>query len=114
MPAKIKDPAVAETFESALEKIELIAAQMERGDLPLDRLVVAYEEALRLVRYCSERLDDAEKRLQTITRAPSGQPQGLATVQGPEEIQTSTPPETSATEDHPTSSGTESDPVRLF
>jgi exodeoxyribonuclease VII small subunit len=113
MPAK-KNAAEAETFETALEKIERIAAQMERGDLPLDQLVVAYEEALRLVRYCSERLDDAEKRLQTITRDAAGQPLGLATVGDPEEIPSSTVPESSATEDNPTNAGASSDPVRLF
>jgi exodeoxyribonuclease VII small subunit len=102
-----------QTFESALERIEHIAAQMETGEMPLDDLVVVYEEGLQLIRFCSGRLEEAEKRLQTITRDAAGQPQGLATIQSPEEIPSSTPPETSVTDE---SSGTAgpSDPARLF
>jgi len=101
-----------ETFESALERIEKIAAQMESGDLPLEQLVVAYEEGLRLVRFCSERLDAAEKRLQTITRDAAGQPQGVEVIENPEQMRPSTASESSATEgDSPKGS---SDPVRLF
>jgi exodeoxyribonuclease VII small subunit len=103
-----------QTFESALERVEQIAAQMETGDLPLDHLVRVYEEGLRLVRFCSERLEEAEKRLQVITRDATGQPQGLEAVQNPGEIPPSTPPESSVTEED--SSGPEgpSDPARLF
>jgi len=99
-----------QTFESALERIEEIAARMEPGDLPLDQLVVVYEEGLRLIRFCAERLDEAEKRLQTITRNSAGQPQGLATVETPGEIPPSTTPETSGTQK---SSGG-APPARLF
>jgi exodeoxyribonuclease VII small subunit len=94
MPEKKKP----QTFESALERIEQIAAQMESNELPLDQLVVVYEEGLHLVRFCSERLDDAEKRLQTIARDASGRPTGITPVQDPGEIPSSTPPETSGTE----------------
>jgi len=87
-----------QTFESALARIEQIAAQMETGDVPLDQLVAFYDEGSRLIRFCSERLEEAEKRLQTITRDAAGQPKGLATVQDPGEIPPSTTPETSATE----------------
>jgi exodeoxyribonuclease VII small subunit len=99
------------TFESALERVEQIAARMETGDLPLDDLIRVYEEGLHLIRFCSERLDEAEKRLQVITRNAAGQPQGLATIQSPEEIPSSTPPETSGTQED---SGGPSDAARLF
>ena len=105
----------AETFESALERVEQIAAQMERNDLPLDQLVVVYEEGLRLVKFCSERLEEAEKRLLTITRDSAGLPQGLATVPNPGEIPPSTTPETSGTQGDSTGAGaSSSDPARLF
>jgi len=101
-----------QTFESALERIEQIASQMEPGDLPLDQLVVVYEEGLRLIRFCSERLEEAEKRLLTITRDSSGQPKGLTPVQNAEESAPSTPPETSVTEKGSSSAGDSS--TRLF
>ncbi len=67
--AQKKNP---QTFESALERIEQIAAQMETGELPLEQLMDHYEEGLRLVRFCSERLEEAEKRLEAITRDAAG------------------------------------------
>ncbi len=116
MPA----PKKTQTFESAMERIEQIAAQMETGDLPLEQLVVIYEEGLRLVRFCGERLEAAEKRLETITRDAAGQPLGLEPGQnpaqspapGPDEIPPSTPPQGSDTEED--SSGAGDSPARLF
>lgn len=108
MPQK-KEP---QTFESSLARIEQIAARMEAGDLPLDDLIVAYEEGLRLIRFCSQRLDDAEKRLEAITRDSAGQPRGIAPVSG--EIPPSTPPENPVTEEDASGSGSPSGPARLF
>lgn len=87
---------------------------MEAGDLPLDELIVVYEEGLRLVRFCSERLDAAEKRLQTITRDAAGRPTGIGTVEEQGEIQPSTAQESSVTEDDSTGAGGSPDPARLF
>ena len=101
-----------QTFESALDRIEQIAARMEAGDLPLDDLIVAYEEGLRLIRFCSERLETAEKRLETITRDAAGQPTGATPVPG--EIPSSTPPENPVTEEDASGSGSPSGPARLF
>jgi len=101
-----------QTFESALERIEQIAAQMETGDLPLDQLVIIYEEGLGLVRFCSQRLSEAEKRLQAITRDSAGHPQGIAPAGDPLETPPSTLPETSATEGDSTNAG--EPPARLF
>lgn len=106
----------AETFETAMERLDQLAARMEGGELPLEELLAAYEEGLRLVRFCSERLDEAEKRLEAITRNAAGQPQGLAPVDSPEEIPPSTPPPASGRKED--SSGTAAPsgpgPVRLF
>jgi exodeoxyribonuclease VII small subunit len=111
--AQQEHPGEAQTFESAMERIEQIAARMESGDMPLEDLVVVYEEGLRLVKFCSARLEEAEKRLQVITRDAAGRPQGLATVQNPAEILPSTPPKSSDTEGDSTS-GAGPSGVRLF
>ena len=97
-----------------MRRVEQIASQMESEELPLEDLIKVYEEGLNLVRFCSERLEDAEKRLQAITRNAAGQPQGLADIQSPEEIPPSTPSENSATEEDSTSGGGPKDSVRLF
>jgi len=85
---------------------------METGDLPLDDLIATYEEGLRLIRFCSDRLDEAEKRLLVITRDSSGQPQGIAPIPG--EIPSSTPPESSVTEEDASGPEAPSGPARLF
>jgi exodeoxyribonuclease VII small subunit len=107
-----------ETFESALERIEQIAARMEGNEVPLEQLIVDYEEGLRLVRFCTERLDAADKRLESITRNTAGEPQPLPTTlaptQNPEEIQPSTTPESSGREGNSPGAGSPSDPARLF
>ena len=108
MPSK-KEP---QTFESALTRIEQIAERMEAGELPLDELIVAYVEGLRLIRFCSQRLDAAGERLETISRDAAGQPRGVAPMAG--EIPSSTPPENAATEEDASGSGSPSGPARLF
>lgn len=99
------------TFETAIQRLEEIAAQMENGELPLEQLIVVYEEGSRLIRYCGERLEWAEKRLQTIARDAAGAPTGVTAA---EEISPSTARESSVTEAGPTGAGPSSDPVRLF
>lgn len=62
-----------ETFETAMEKLENLVAAMEEEKLPLDRLLVSYEEGVRLAKYCSEKLIEAEKRIEIITRKATGE-----------------------------------------
>jgi exodeoxyribonuclease VII small subunit len=45
---------------------------MEGGDLPLETLIVRYEEGVGLVKVCQEKLDAAEKRIQLISRDARG------------------------------------------
>lgn len=110
MPPKAK----AETFESAMARIEQITVQMENNQLPLEDLVTVYEEGLRLIKFCSDRLETAEKRLQTITRNSAGEPRELAEIENPEEIPLSTRSQISATEEDSGGAGSSEDPVRLF
>ncbi len=73
---EIKDPAQAElTFEKAMQRLDEIVEQMEANKLPLEELLTGYEEGLKLVKLCSEKLDAAEKRIEIITRDATGKPQ---------------------------------------
>ena len=56
------------SFEAAIEKLEKIVEQMESAKLPLEDLIVQYEEGIRLVAVCNERLNAAEKRIEMINR----------------------------------------------
>lgn len=64
------------TIEQAMERLEKLVGEMESGQLPLDTLIAGYEEGVKLVRVCQEKLDAAEQRIQIITRNAAG-PAGL-------------------------------------
>lgn len=55
-----------EKFEDALEKIEDIVKKMEAGDMPLDEALKSFEEGIKLIRFCSAKLDDAQRRVEVL------------------------------------------------
>ena len=61
-------------FESAMQRLEEIVEEMESGKMPLEDLIVRYEEGMKLVKVCQERLADAEQRIEIITRNNAGKP----------------------------------------
>lgn len=54
------------TFEAALQRLEALVAAMEADDVDLDAALAAYEEGVGLARFCLERLDTAELRVQEL------------------------------------------------
>jgi exodeoxyribonuclease VII small subunit len=67
-----KTNAAPHTLESAMQRIAEIVTTMETAELPLEKLIDAYEEGVGLVKNCQEKLDAADKRIQTITRNARG------------------------------------------
>ena len=57
-----------------MDRLEAIVDQMESGKMPLDELIVRYEEGMKLVKVCQERLASAEQRIEVITRNHAGKP----------------------------------------
>jgi exodeoxyribonuclease VII small subunit len=45
---------------------------METGKLPLEDLIVRYEEGMNLVKVCQERLTSAEQKIEIIARNSAG------------------------------------------
>lgn len=74
MSNQVKKPAPEANFEQAMKRLEEIVEQMESGELPLEDLIVRYEEGMKLVKVCQERLASAEKRIEIITRNSAGKP----------------------------------------
>ncbi|MBW2147673.1 MAG: exodeoxyribonuclease VII small subunit [Deltaproteobacteria bacterium] len=62
-----------ESFEEALEKLEAIVHQMDRGELTLDESLKAFEEGVRLSRLCISMLDEAEAKVEALMKDPQGQ-----------------------------------------
>jgi exodeoxyribonuclease VII small subunit len=61
-----------ESLEAALETLEGLVKEMESGDLPLETLIARYESGVKLTKFCRDRLTDAEKRIEIISRDASG------------------------------------------
>lgn len=57
-----------------MDRLEEIVEQMESGKMMLEELIVRYEEGMRLVKVCQERLASAEQRIEIITRNNAGKP----------------------------------------
>ena len=73
--AKAAEKAQAEVnFETAMDRLEEIVDQMESGKMMLEELIVRYEEGMKLVKVCQERLASAEQRIEIITRNHTGKP----------------------------------------
>ena len=72
MSSKSKPPEL--NFEKAMDRLEAIVEQMETGKLPLEDLIVRYEEGMNLVKVCQERLTSAEQKIEIIARNNAGKP----------------------------------------
>ncbi len=74
MHGGMADPAEMEqlSFEDALQRLEAIVQQLERGDVPLDKSITLYAEGDRLRAQCQKRLEAAQARIEQIVRGPDG------------------------------------------
>lgn len=74
MSNQVKKPAPEANFEQAMQRLEKIVEEMESGELPLEELILRYEEGMKLAKVCQERLASAEQRIEIITRNSAGKP----------------------------------------
>lgn len=59
-------------FEDAVQRLEQIVDQLEAGDLPLEQSLKVFEEGVALARRCAKYLEEAEKRIELLTKDESG------------------------------------------
>ena len=57
-----------ERFEDALQRLEDIVRRMEAGDMSLEDSLKAFEEGIRLARFCAKKLDEAERRVDILLK----------------------------------------------
>ena len=57
-----------ESFEAAIERLEELVAQLEHGDVPLEKSLTAFEEGQRLISYCEQKLQAAEQVLKQLAK----------------------------------------------
>lgn len=85
-----KAEARSRNFETSLTALEKIVRELERGDLPLEESLRLFEEGVNLSRECQERLNQAERRIETLLRDAEGRPVLGAFDEATEELRLST------------------------
>lgn len=53
-------------FEQSLERLERIVEDMEAGNLSLDQMISHFEEGSKLVKVCSAKLSEVEKKIEKL------------------------------------------------
>ncbi len=59
-------------FDSGLKKLEGIVQKLDAGDLSLEDSLKVFEEGIELVRLLAKKLDEAEKKIETLTQVEDG------------------------------------------
>ncbi len=64
------------SFEQALEALERIVDDLEKGDVPLDQSIRIYERGEALKAHCDKLLKAAEDKVEKIRLSREGKPVG--------------------------------------
>lgn len=61
-----------QTFESAMKQLESIVHKLEGGDLTLDEALKKFQEGVKLTKFCSNKLDETEKKVSILLKDDEG------------------------------------------
>ncbi len=61
-------------FEKAFQQLEKIVQRLEGEELSLDESLRLFEEGIRLSRFCHQKLEQVEKKIETILSDAQGEP----------------------------------------
>lgn len=61
------------SFEKAIEELEGIVARLEKGELTLDESIDFFQRGVELSKFCSRRLDEAERRITLLVEGENGE-----------------------------------------
>ncbi len=70
MAAKRKEAAA--TFDDGMRTLEGLVAELEAGELPLEKALASFETGVGLVRGLNEQLNKAEKKVELLSRSAAG------------------------------------------
>jgi exodeoxyribonuclease VII small subunit len=56
------------SFEAGLERLEIIVAELEQGNLPLEKALSLFEEGVQLSTGCRKKLEEAECRVEVLLK----------------------------------------------
>lgn len=63
-------------FEQAVEKLEEIVDKLESGEIGLDESLKEYEEGTKLLKFCTAKLDEVEKKIEILVKDKGGKVTG--------------------------------------
>ena len=63
---------VQKTFEQSLKQLERFVQELEDGDLPLEKALKKFEEGIQLTKFCSQKLDETEKKISILLKNSEG------------------------------------------
>lgn len=81
-PGNVEDDIRKMSFEQALEALEGIVENLERGDVPLDQSIRIYERGEALKKHCDALLKAAEDKVEKIRLSRDGTPMGTDPLDG--------------------------------
>jgi exodeoxyribonuclease VII small subunit len=61
-----------QTFENAMKRLEAIVQELESGDLTLDEALKKFQEGVKLSEFCSNKLDETEKKVAILLKDQEG------------------------------------------
>lgn len=59
-------------FEEAMELLEKQVKNLESGNMTIDEALASYEESIKLVKICNDKLEAAENRVRILTESADG------------------------------------------
>jgi exodeoxyribonuclease VII small subunit len=59
-------------FEDAMQRLEEIVKSLESGDLPLEESLKVFAEGMELAKFCSRKLEEAEKKVTVLIEDSAG------------------------------------------
>ena len=60
-------------FEKAIQRLEKIVEDLETGELDIDKSLEIFEEGIKMSRVCSNKLREAEAKIEKLTRDEKGE-----------------------------------------
>ncbi|NLH95842.1 MAG: exodeoxyribonuclease VII small subunit [Clostridiaceae bacterium] len=60
------------TFEQAIAELEEIVKKLEKGELTLDESISCFRRGVELTKYCSKKLDEAERSITMLIEGENG------------------------------------------
>jgi exodeoxyribonuclease VII small subunit len=59
-------------FEEALEALEEVVERLESGELSLEDSLAAFEQGVHLVKFCNQKLNEVEKKVELLVKDKEG------------------------------------------